>query len=79
MATRAERFAQISFAQHDAGRESARDPFSQGEDIRLNAVVLMRKQLACTAHTGLHFIHDQEQAMLLAERYYFIQELLLYF
>ncbi|MNW69208.1 hypothetical protein D3C74_481680 [compost metagenome] len=39
----------------------------------------MRKQLACAAHAGLHFIHDQQQAMLLAQVHHSIQELLLHF
>ncbi|MNN95540.1 hypothetical protein D3C81_2143640 [compost metagenome] len=40
--------------------------------------MLMSEQLACASHTGLHLIHDQQQPVLLAQRYNGIQEFLLY-
>ncbi|MNZ65381.1 hypothetical protein D3C78_835740 [compost metagenome] len=68
MAACGKAFTQFLLRRHGTYREAAAKSLGHREDIRLNAIMLMSKQLACTAYSRLNFIHDKQYALLLTQR-----------
>src|SRR5262245_19644365 len=56
-------------------RQPARNALRTTDDIRLDAGVFDREHLAGSSHTALHFVDDEQDAMFVAERPQFAQEL----
>ena len=50
-----------------AERHAAGDALGQADDVRLDAPVLDGEHLAGAAHAGLHFVGDQQDAVLVAQ------------
>ncbi len=50
-----------------ADREAAAERLGQRHHIRRHADALIGEQLAGAAHAGLHFVEDQQEAVLVAE------------
>ena len=48
-------------------REAAADRLGDGHDVRLDPGALIREQLAGAPDAGLHFIEQQQQALLIAQ------------
>ena len=46
---------------------AAAERFRQTQDVRLNVLMLAGEHLAGAAHTGLHFVEDQQGAKLVAQ------------
>jgi len=58
----------IGGGEADAERKAAANALGDGCDIRRNARVLEGEEAAGPPHAGLHFVADQQQAMLVAKR-----------
>ncbi|SVK46432.1 Uncharacterised protein [Acinetobacter baumannii] len=65
---RRRRIHHLGAARHRRQRHSARQAFRHSDQIGLNAVVLHGEQLAGTGEAGLHFVGDQQDAVLVAQR-----------
>ena len=53
--------------QHGTDGQAAAQTLGQGDDIRLEVVVLTAQEGAGAAHAGLHFVHDEDQVPVIAE------------
>src|SRR6185369_886206 len=58
-----------------AHRKTAADPLRRGEDVRLNAIMLVGIELTCSSHAALNLVEHQHQVMLVAGRAQSRQEL----
>ena len=54
-----------------AKRETIRDAFGTDENVRHNAVIFDREHLSRAAEAGLHFIGDEENAVMIEDLLYF--------
>ena len=67
--------ANCFLGQHGAEREAAADALRRRHDVGRDAGPFMREQLAGAAHAGLHLVHAEDDAVLVAYRAQIAQEL----
>ena len=53
--------------QHGTDGQTAAQALGQGNDVRLEVVVLAAQEGAGAAHAGLHLVHDEDQVLLVTE------------
>src|ERR1043165_8508788 len=65
---------QIGACDAQTKRQSGRDAFRDADNVSLDAVMLGREHLSGPAHTALHFIYDEYDAMFVTDAAQAFQE-----
>ena len=67
MHARCHAFAGFVCGEARSERKASADSFGNGHDVGRNTGVFIGKKFTCPAYTALHFIKDQQQAVLIAQ------------